>query len=80
MPRATTDDLPITKRPNLAYVVVRYEQFRVVLVRFRVFWEAIVQQFVQQFQKAKEAISPKSFISTSSSFSNLMNSVFGTRR
>ncbi len=43
-----TRDLPITKRPNLAYVVVKYRGDASVLVRFRGFWEALVQQFVQQ--------------------------------
>src|SRR6266446_4139319 len=41
-------DLPITKRPNLAYVVVKYRCDASVLVHFRGFREASVQQFVQQ--------------------------------
>src|SRR6266513_5892744 len=43
-----THDLPITKRPNLAYVVVKYRCDASVLVHFRGFREASVQQFVQQ--------------------------------
>jgi len=38
----------ITKRPNLAYVVVKYRCDASVLVHFRGFREASVQQFVQQ--------------------------------
>jgi len=36
---------------------VSYKRFRVVLVRFRAFWEAIVQQFVQQFLEAEKPFS-----------------------
>src|SRR5438132_5820025 len=45
---SSTLDLPITKRPNLAYVVVKYRCDASVLVHFRGFREASVQQFVQQ--------------------------------
>jgi hypothetical protein len=36
---------------------VRYKRFTVVLVRFRAFWGAIVQQFVQQFLEPEESFS-----------------------
>src|SRR6266403_2183 len=45
---ATLGRASITKRPNLAYVVVKYRCDASVLVHFRGFREASVQQFVQQ--------------------------------
>src|SRR5438132_626470 len=45
---SSTLDLPITKRPNLAYVVGKCRCDGSVLVHFRRFRKASVQQFVQQ--------------------------------